>query len=304
MVKDKGVFSGNKGEWSEPYVFLKLLADGRLFAADGNLEPIADIYYPILSILRDEVASSREYRLNDDVKIIDPKTNDVLLVIPLTAFSEYSKRLFDRLTQKNEVEKKEVEKEGEEKEQKGLMFPEIEEFLRQIHINSLSASKRDKSDIHVKVHDLFTGQTPTLGFSIKSLLGGDSTLVNSTPGTNFIFLISNPKSIPFDVDAFNRETYSRSGSGKGKGKISIRLQQLLDLGLGVSFDKIQSDRFNLNLLLIDSQLPAILSHLLFIKFFSGESSVSKLLVKIIEINPLGFDLTQGHPFYEHKVKNF
>jgi HpaII restriction endonuclease. len=28
---------GNKGEWSEIYTFLKLLADGKLYAADENL---------------------------------------------------------------------------------------------------------------------------------------------------------------------------------------------------------------------------------------------------------------------------
>ena len=30
--------SGNKGEWSELYAFLKLLADGRVYAADEKVE--------------------------------------------------------------------------------------------------------------------------------------------------------------------------------------------------------------------------------------------------------------------------
>ncbi|MBD3211216.1 MAG: HpaII family restriction endonuclease, partial [Candidatus Lokiarchaeota archaeon] len=30
--------TGNKGEWSEIYVFFKLLADGKLYAADGDLQ--------------------------------------------------------------------------------------------------------------------------------------------------------------------------------------------------------------------------------------------------------------------------
>ena len=46
----------NKGEWSEVYTFLKLLADGRLYAADSNLNQIPSIYYPILKILREEPA--------------------------------------------------------------------------------------------------------------------------------------------------------------------------------------------------------------------------------------------------------
>ena len=42
------MLSGNKGEWSEIYVFLKLLGEGRLNAADANLIAIPDIYYPII----------------------------------------------------------------------------------------------------------------------------------------------------------------------------------------------------------------------------------------------------------------
>lgn len=46
--------SGNKGEWSELYVLLKLLSTGELYAADESLKRIKDVYYPILKIIRDE----------------------------------------------------------------------------------------------------------------------------------------------------------------------------------------------------------------------------------------------------------
>lgn len=29
--------SGNKGEWSEIYIFLKLMSDGKVYAADRNM---------------------------------------------------------------------------------------------------------------------------------------------------------------------------------------------------------------------------------------------------------------------------
>ena len=45
--------SGNKGEWSELYVLLKLLSTGELYAADESLERIKDVYYPILKIIRE-----------------------------------------------------------------------------------------------------------------------------------------------------------------------------------------------------------------------------------------------------------
>jgi len=36
--------TGNKGEWSETYAFLRLLADGKLFAADEQLNRIGNMF--------------------------------------------------------------------------------------------------------------------------------------------------------------------------------------------------------------------------------------------------------------------
>ena len=35
--------SGNKGEWSELYVFFKLLSEGKVYAADENVLKIEEI---------------------------------------------------------------------------------------------------------------------------------------------------------------------------------------------------------------------------------------------------------------------
>ena len=43
--------TGNKGEWSEIYVFLRLLEVGRLYAANADLEKIDDIFYNIIIML-------------------------------------------------------------------------------------------------------------------------------------------------------------------------------------------------------------------------------------------------------------
>ena len=46
--------SGNKGEWSELYAFMKLLSQGRVYAANEKVEKIDDVFYPILKIMREE----------------------------------------------------------------------------------------------------------------------------------------------------------------------------------------------------------------------------------------------------------
>lgn len=48
------MLTGNKGEWSEIYVLLRLLADGKLYAADDDLQRPENIYFPIVKIIREE----------------------------------------------------------------------------------------------------------------------------------------------------------------------------------------------------------------------------------------------------------
>ena len=46
--------TANKGEWSELYVLLKLLGEKKLYAGDGELNRIGNLFYPILKVLRNE----------------------------------------------------------------------------------------------------------------------------------------------------------------------------------------------------------------------------------------------------------
>lgn len=49
MANKDGRMSGNKGEWSELYAFMKLLSQGRVYAANEKVEKIDEVYYPIVS---------------------------------------------------------------------------------------------------------------------------------------------------------------------------------------------------------------------------------------------------------------
>lgn len=39
------MLTGNKGKWSEIYVLLRLLADGKIYAADSKLNKLEDVYF-------------------------------------------------------------------------------------------------------------------------------------------------------------------------------------------------------------------------------------------------------------------
>ena len=235
------MLTGNKGEWSEIYVFLKLLADGRLNAADANLNAIPNVYYPIIKILRQEATAKREFSINGSIKIIDGNLNKLILTIPIADFVQKSQQLFNSL-----------------KAAKGrsFSFPAIETFLNSIDVKNLAALKTDKADIRVVVHDLNTGLKPTLGFSIKSMLGGDSTLFNPAAGTNFIFKITKPTGQNFNIKKFNSDTLAKSKQTKNS------------------------------------------------KYKTVKTKITELLTEINLQNPIGFDVSKGHPFYEYKIKNF
>ncbi|HQT24705.1 MAG: hypothetical protein B7X86_13615 [Sphingobacteriales bacterium 17-39-43] len=282
------MLKGNIGEWSEIYVFLKLLADGRLNAADANLNAIPNVYYPIIKILKQEATTKREFLINGTINIIDGNTNKTLLTVPIADFVHKSQQLLANLKSVSG---------------RSFSFPAIEAFLNSIDVNSLVALKTDKADIRVVIHDFNTGLKPTLGFSVKSLLGGDSTLFNPGAGTNFIFKISMPSGTPFNLNQFNKDTLQLSKQSKNS-KISLRLTNLENLKCKIEFYKIQSDNLQLNLTLIDSQLPELLAHLVYTKYKTGKSKLIALLKEIILANPLGFNISKGHPFYEYKIKNF
>lgn len=280
---------GNKGEWSEIYVFLKLLSDGRLNAADADLNAIPNVFYPIIKILKNESSGNRQYALNGNIEVIDGDSGNILISVPTISFIQKAQELLIEL-----------------KASSGRSFsiPNIEDFLKSIDVNSLTALTTDKSDIQIVVHDLNTGLKPTLGFSIKSMIGKDSTLFNPGAGTNFIYKVIKPNKLVIDLIKFNSETLAESKKSAAFSKISIRIKELEKLGCKIKFHKIQSDNLELNLKLIDSQLPELLSQILLYKYKFGLPKLKNLLDKLTQENPLGFDLSKGHPFYEVKIKNF
>lgn len=61
---------GNKGEWSEIYVLLRLLADGKIYAADSELNKLKDVYFSIIKIIREENKGEiKEYASGEIISI-------------------------------------------------------------------------------------------------------------------------------------------------------------------------------------------------------------------------------------------
>ena len=255
----------------------KLLSDKQLFAGDANLNNIEEVFYPIIKIIRNESSGNFEYGINDDLVIISGGKEE--LRIPIKTFSEQAVQLLTTIKGATGI----------------FSIPETEEFMRSVNCHTLKAKSTSKTDIRIVIHDKKINQYADLGFSIKSQLGGDSTLLNAGKTTNFIYQIENYSATKAEIEQVN-QIDTRS-------KIKDRIEAITKQGGQFKFLKLENSVFSNNLVLIDSLLPNILSEILFSFFTSNISTVKSLTSTLTESNPLKYDNQHAHKFYEYKIKH-
>lgn len=273
------MITGNKGEWSEIYTLFKLLGDKALFLGDKDVEKLEGVVYPILHVLRTENGGHFKYSIQDEIILISG--GEEVLKIEISEFKVKAKLLLEEI-KKNK--------------KRTFSIPDVEAFMESINCLSLKASSTAKTDITIVVHDQRTNQQPTLGFSIKSQLGSPSTLLNAGKTTNFIFKISNLKLSESEIERIN--------SIDSRSKIMDRINSVLELKGEFGFIKTERQIFSNNLILIDSKLPEILSQMVYEFYSSDKSKVIDLVKKTKAKNPLDFDISNEHKFYEYKIKRF
>ncbi len=278
-VLDMTKLSGNKGEWSEIYAFLRLLEIKKLYAADADLNKKDDMFYNIINIIRTEPIGKLEFRINrtiDTVTVVNTDDDSELLTLPCCEFKQAADRLYHEIVSATAS---------------SFELPDTADFLNSLSVRTLKAKSSDKADIRIKIHDINTGYETVQGFSIKSRLGSPSTLVNAGKTTNFIFEVTG--NINDDVmNEFN--TCSK--------KFKDRFEVLNSHNCDIKYDSMENDMFESNLLLIDGDLPKICAYMLKEYYSSGVNTVRNSLDSLNEHNPLYYDLSKGHPFYEYKFK--
>jgi len=272
------MITGNKGEWSEIYALLKLLGDKNLFAGDASLNKIESLFYPIIKIIRNESGGNFEYKVDGDIILISGDREE--LKIPVSTFTTEAAKLLNSIKEANGV----------------FSLPETEAFMQYIFCTTLKAKSTSKTDIRIVIHDKRLNQSAELGFSIKSQLGGDSTLLNAGKTTNFIYKIENNSISDSEIDRVN-QIDSRS-------KIKDRITAIKSTNGELKFKSLEQDIFKNNLILIDSLLPNILSEMVLLFFTSSLSSIKSLCQEVSKSNPLNFDNQHSHAFYEYKIKRF
>ena len=272
------MITGNKGEWSEIYALFKLLSDKQLYAGDADLNNVEELFYPIIKIIRSESGGNFEYEINSDLVIISGGKEQ--LRIPVKTFTEQSVKLLSKIKNLNGA----------------FSIPEIETFMNAINCSSLKAKSTSKSDIQIVIHDQRINQTAELGFSIKSQLGGQATLLNAGKTTNFIYQITDFLPTENQIKSINEIDT--------KSKIKDRIENVKQLGGNINYISLEQDIFKNNLILIDSLLPNILAEIVKTFYTSSLSSIKDLTENINKTNPLNYNKQFAHTFYEYKIKRF
>lgn len=270
----------NRGEWSELYALFRLLGDGKLVAGDENHTKIDNLVYPIVEIVRMDSGRLFNYKNTGDVVLITENKKE-LARVKVSEFTRFADFLLSKIQEAKDAT---------------FEIKDIEQFRKNIYTFKIKAESQEKADIYIVIHDPITNLSPKLGFSIKSELGAVPTLFNSGKISNFIFKLTNP---------LDEELINLVNETKGfKEKI-----QLIKGKCDLKFEGIQSGKdgnllYN-NLVLMDSCMPVLLANLLVLQYTNekGTKSVAELVKIITEENPLGFDMSSNHPFYESKVKH-
>lgn len=278
MPEDKQI-TANKGEWSEFYTFCYILRAGELCASDSDLRPLSATHIPILEIVRkDEPYGTRVYKIEENaVQLV--KDHSLVKIIPVKEIDKVSKIVLRALLDDSEVHR-------------SFSIPGIDDFLKLVWIDKIKADTLHKEDIILRFQDLRSGLTPLMGFSIKSYIGGDPTLLNASEATNF----------RFRIDGCNDDLMERINSIDSKNKISDRMATLLSSGCKFAYQGCVNDKFDRNLRILDGSMGEIIGEMLYRSYTKDRlNRLSDIVNELEDDDPL----KQGIPeFYRFKVKKF
>lgn len=269
--------TGNKGEWSEFYTFLKIITERQLNGADENLLQLQEVFYPVLKIIRNETSGQREYEFANNGKVRVIEAGSEIAIVDSSDLKGKITTIFDTI--KNNT-------------QRTFSVPMAEELMEHFHVQRLNAGSARKEDIILKIHDRSTGMDPDVGFSIKSMLGSSATLLNASSATNFTFEIKNlPETAMVEINTMI-----------GSSKVRDRLKAIIERGGEIKYLKTDSSVFERNLRKVDTVLPEIMAETLLAYYGGKGSSLGQLLERLHDNGTkiLEFDLDKSD--YEFKIK--
>lgn len=284
------VWEFNRGEWTEAYVFLRLLGDGRIYGASADLTKDEQTYIDIINIIRDEPDKYLIFErfIKDEVTYVQSyKGDEKLKIITAPELTERATSLYEQIKKVTAGDRK-------------IRVPEIQKYMEELSIDSpkanLSASAKEKygakTDIIVTTEDSFDHVRTVGGFSVKSHIGSSPTLFNCSSTSGFVYRV-----VGCDVEGMHRLNYK-------DGFLDI-IQAIKD-EYSLKYVGCRNEIFEQNCRMIDWRMDEILSNAMLMStgYLEGldSTSIADMCKALASQNPLGVRNPQF--FYETKLKCF
>lgn len=238
MQKVKNVYRFNKGEWSEIYTILYLLANPRVKIVDSNLNIINDKTFEVQEITL-KSKSNISYKIEDD-NIFRVENNN-------------KQCKFSRFEIQTEVKRFLNDIETQAPHRGSFELPERMIFLNRFIGNSnFKAKATSKSDFTIKMFNKLKNHLVDLDYSVKSSLGSPATILNSSKHTNF----------KYRIDNFSDKLMNEVNRIDSRSKLIDRIKAIKSNGGIISFVSILSSAFLHNLTMIKDSLPTELANAL------------------------------------------
>lgn len=284
------VWSFNRGEWTEAYVFLHLLGTGRIYGATEELKKDELTYIDIVNIIKDEPKQLVVFErfLKDDQAFISVTQGDCQIkIITAPELNEKAAFLYDAIKRQNSSN--------------DFIIPEIQNYLeglcfeKQPKANLSDSAKKKygaKTDIIITSEDSLDRARRTEGFSIKSHLGSSPTLFNGSQTSGFTY----------EIKGCDESQMHKINALDGFVKMIKHIKEHLSLTYAGCRNEIFAD----NLDLVDCCLDKVLNSVVLSAIGYTQTAKSKDLVDICaavtEENPM----SKRHPelFYVSKIREF
>lgn len=235
---------------------------------------LQSLFCPIIMILRQEKSGDYNYGLQEKYVVIQTSVGEELLCIPSPLFLNEAENLLKAINENDGA----------------FGVPQIEKFVNNVTCNSLNSKSSNKTDIRIILHDRRAKINAELGYSIKSKLGADSTLINSNKdGTNFVYKIHGVSAE--QVVSFN-----------ALDRFKKKFDYLKSIGATISYYQTANRILHHNLTLLDLGIERIIADSLLDYYGGNGRTLAEITEHISKADPLNIARDTDQPMYAYKVK--
>jgi hypothetical protein len=289
----------NKGEWSEPYAAIRILADGRLYLAGNNGHRDLSEWMDVLSLYRLESVTNGSKHTDRDVRyyVHMDKGNIEIQIDNLFAKNidvERFKCIADVL--KHDI--------ISGNSSSFSVSNEAQEFLVEAEIHSLKAKSINKSDVFITIRDPRASIIrEDVGFSIKSEFGKPPTIFNTAKASGAKYRLS-------DMTDDLMAEINGMVDDRGNAAVTERCRRLIEAGCDLEFvgypiaGRAGVAAFYENLDNINPRLVNVIERIMWNHFIEGEKArdIPDVVDIIIKQNPC--HVTNPKTKYPTMIKSF